>query len=194
MTYKVVAISREFGSGGRTIGRKLAEKLNVKCYDSELIQKIAIESGFSDDYIKAEDEKKPSYWSTPFFTYNYAVSSNQDVIWEAQERVIQDLARDESCVIVGRCSDYILRRDPGVLKVFIHADDDKRAERIVNVYGEKSDSPAKRIRDKDKKRKAYHNFYTDWEWGDADNYDICLDSARLGIDRCVDILRDLCQR
>ncbi|MDD7464343.1 MAG: cytidylate kinase-like family protein [Anaerococcus sp.] len=193
MTYRVVAISREFGSGGRTIGQKLAERLNVKCYDSELIQKIAQESGFSDDYVKQEDENKPSYWSTPFFTYNYAVASNQDVIWGAQEKVILDLARDEACVIVGRCAEYILRDDPRVLKVFIHADDEKRAQRIVNVYGEKSASPEKRIRDKDKQRKAYHAYYTEWEWGDAENYDICLDSARLGIDKCVNILADLYQ-
>lgn len=193
MTYRVVAISREFGSGGRTIGQKLAERLNVKCYDSELIQKIAQESGFSDDYVKQEDENKPSYWSTPFFTYNYAVASNQDVIWGAQEKVILDLARDEACVIVGRCAEYILRDDPRVLKVFIHADDEKRAQRIVNVYGEKSVSPEKRIRDKDKQRKAYHAYYTEWEWGDAENYDICLDSARLGIDKCVNILADLYQ-
>lgn len=193
MTYRVVAISREFGSGGRTIGQKLGERLNVKCYDSELIQKIAQESGFSDDYVKQEDENKPSYWSTPFFTYNYAVASNQDVIWGAQEKVILDLARDEACVIVGRCAEYILRDDPRVLKVFIHADDEKRAQRIVNVYGEKSASPEKRIRDKDKQRKAYHAYYTEWEWGDAENYDICLDSARLGIDKCVNILADLYQ-
>jgi cytidylate kinase len=193
MTYRVVAISREFGSGGRTIGQKLAKRLNVKCYDSELIQKIAKESGFSKDYVTQEDENKPSYWSTPFFTYNYAVTSNQDVIWAAQEKVILDLARDEPCVIVGRCAEYILRDDPRVLKVFIHADDDKRAQRIVNVYGEKSLSPDKRIREKDKQRKAYHSYYTEWEWGDADNYDICLDSARLGIDKCVSILADLYQ-
>lgn len=191
MPYRIVAISREFGSGGRTIGRKLAERLNVKCYDSELIQKIAQESGFSKDYIKEEDETKPSYWSTPFFTYNYAVTSNHDIIWNSQERVILDLARDEPCVIVGRCAEYILREDPRVLKVFIHADDDKRAERIVNVYGERPQSPERRIRDKDKKRKAYHSYYTEWEWGDAENYDICLDSASIGIDKCVNILADL---
>ncbi|MDD7305162.1 MAG: cytidylate kinase-like family protein [Peptoniphilaceae bacterium] len=191
MTYRVVAISREFGSGGRTIGQKLAERLNIKCYDSELIQKIAEESGFSKDYVKKEDENKPSYWQTPFFTYNYKATSNQDVIWASQEKIIKDLAKDQPCVIVGRCAEYILRDDPKVLKVFIHADEEKRAQRIVNVYGEKTDSPEKRIRDKDKQRRAYHAYYTETDWADAENYDICLDSGRLGIDKCVNILHDL---
>lgn len=193
MTYSIVTISREFGSGGRTIGQKLANRLNVKCYDSELILKIAQESGFSEDYVKREDENKPSYWSTPFFTYNYAVSSNQDVIWAAQEKVIQELEKGEPCVIVGRCAEYILRNNPRVLKVFIHADKEMRAQRIVNVYGEKTQSPEKRIRDKDKQRKSYHAYYTEWEWGDSKKYDICLDSGSIGIDRCVDILSDLYQ-
>lgn len=191
MTYRNITISREFGSGGRTIGQKLAERLNIKCYDSELIEKIAKESGFSDEYVKKEDEKKPSYWSTPFFTYNYAVTSNQDLIWSAQEKVILNLFEKEPCVIVGRCAEYILRDKPNVLKVFVHADKLKRAERIINVYGENASSPVKRIEDKDKKRKSYHAYYTDWKWADAKNYDICLDSANIGIDRCVDILQNL---
>ena len=136
----IITISREFGSGGRTVGKKVAEQLGIPCYDSELIQKLA--------------EKGP-------------------------------------CVIVGRCADYILQDKAKCLKVFIHADMAFRAKRIVEVYGEREQSPEQRLRDKDKRRAAYHRFYTNMKWGYAQNYHITLDSGELGIDKCADIIADL---
>lgn len=102
-----------------------------------------------------------------------------------------NLAEKESCVIVGRCADYILGEKEDCLKVFIHADLDKRAERIVKIYGEGKDSPKKRLQDKDKRRKAYYNFYTDMEWGKTQNYHISLDSGVLGIEKCVELIAGL---
>ena len=190
MKNRVVTISREFGSGGRTIGRRLAEELGIPCYDAELIQKLAQESGFSESYIRDAGEYAPGGYLSLLSNRAFALT-NEDVLWELQYKVITDLAEKGPCVIVGRCADYILRDTADCLKVFIHADMDFRAKRIVEVYGEREQSPEQRLRDKDKRRAAYHRFYTNMKWGHAQNYHICLDSGKLGIDACVAILKQL---
>lgn len=190
MKNRVVTISREFGSGGRAIGRKLAEELGIPCYDAELIQQLARESGFSEDYIRDAGEYAPGGYLSLLSNRAFALT-NEDVLWELQYKVITDLAEKGPCVIVGRCADYILRDTADCLKVFIHADMDLRAKRIVEVYGEREQSPEQRLKDKDKRRAAYHRFYTNMKWGHAQNYHICLDSGKLGIDSCVEILRQL---
>ena len=190
MKNRVVTISREFGSGGRTIGRKLAEELGIPCYDAELIQQLARESGFSEDYIRDAGEYAPGGYLSLLSNRAFALT-NEDVLWELQYKVITDLAEKGPCVIVGRCADYILRDTADCLKVFIHADMGFRAKRIVEVYGEREQSPEQRLKDKDKRRAAYHRFYTNMKWGHAQNYHICLDSGKLGIDSCVEILRQL---
>ena len=191
MKNRVITISREFGSGGRTIGKKTAEKLNIPCYDSELIQKIAAESGFNEEYIKEAGEYAPGGFLSSALSHRGIAITNEDYIWENQCRTITDLAQQGPCVIVGRCADYILRDKADCLKVFIHADLDFRAKRIVEVYGEREQSPQQRLKDKDKRRAAYHRFYTDMKWGHAQNYDLTLNSGTLGIDRCVDIITQL---
>lgn len=169
----------------------VAEKLNIPCYDSELIQKIAQESGFTENYVKDTDESSLSkFMSTAFSSRTFGLT-NEDYLWEIQQKVIIDLAQKESCVIVGRCADYVLREKADCLKVFIHASTEFRANRIVSIYGERTESPEQRIKEKDKRRAAYHRFYTDMKWGYAKNYDVSLDSGRLGIDRCVDIIVSL---
>lgn len=190
MKNRVVTISREFGSGGRTIGRRLAEELGIPCYDAELIQKLAQESGFSESYIRDAGEYAPGGYLSLLSNRAFALT-NEDVLWELQYKVITDLAEKGPCVIVGRCADYILRDTADCLKVFIHADMDFRAKRIVEVYGEREQSPEQRLREKDKRRAAYHRFYTNMKWGHAQNYHICLDSGKLGIDACVAILKQL---
>lgn len=176
MKNRIITISREFGSGGRTIGKKVAEKLNIPCYDSELIEKIALESGFSEEYVKEIEENSRGRFLSLFSNRAYA-PNNEDIIWKIQCKVIIDLAEKGPCVIVGRCADYVLREKADFLKVFIHADKKFRAERIVNVYGETDASVEQRIKEKDKRRAAYHRFYTDKKWGDARNYDVALDSG-----------------
>ena len=189
---RIVTISREFGSGGRTIGRKLAEELGVPCYDSELIGEIARESGFAEAYVRRAEESSPSGWAGSLFSTNRAFGpTNEDYLWEVQRRVILELAEKGPCVIVGRCADYILRDRADCLTAFIHADLKFRADRIVRVYGEREVSPEERVRDKDRRRAAYHRFYTDMKWGYAKNYQISLDSGTLGLDACVAILKRL---
>lgn len=188
---RIITISREFGSGGRTIGKKVAAKLGIPCYDSELIEKLAQESGFTKDYIKEAGEYTPGGFLASAFSNRAFGPTNEDILWEMQCRIIAELAEKESCVIVGRCADYILQDKADCLKVFIHADMAFRAERIVKVYGEREESPEQRLRDKDKRRAAYHRFYTNMKWGYAENYHLTLDSGVLGLDRCVDIISGL---
>jgi len=191
MRNRVITISREFGSGGRTIGRKVAEKLGIPCYDAMLIQKIAEESGYAADYIREEGEYATGGWLSTVFSDRTIGLTNQDKLWTIQSRVITELAEKDSCVIVGRCADYILRDKADCLNVFIHASLEKRAERIVKEYGEREETPEQRLKDKDKRRAAYHRFYTNMKWGHAQNYHICLDSGELGIDKCVEIISQL---
>lgn len=191
MLNRVITVSREFGSGGRTIGKMVAEKLGLPCYDAELIQKIAEESGYAADYIREEGEAASGGWLSAMFTDRSMGLTNQDKIWNIQSRVIEELAEKGPCVIVGRCADYILREKANCLNVFIHASMEKRAQRIVQEYGEREESPEQRLRDKDKRRAAYHRFYTDMKWGHSQNYHICLDSGTLGIDKCAELIVQL---
>lgn len=164
MKNRVITISREFGSGGRTIGKKVAEELGIPCYDSELLEKIAEQSGFSENYIKDAGEYSPGGYLSSAFSHRAAGINN---------------------------ADYILRDKADCLRVFIHADMKFRAERIVKVYGEREASPEQRLKDKDKRRAIYHRFYTNMKWGHAQNYDITLNSGTLGIDTCVSIIKGL---
>ena len=193
MKNRVITISRQFGSGGRTIGKEVAAKLGIPCYDHEVIEKIAEKSGFTKEYIekRSEDVARGSWLAGAFFSRDYSGHSTQDYVWKAQRDTILELAQKGPCVIVGRCADYLLKDEADCLTVFIHADMDKRAERIVQQYGERSESPQKRLKDKDKRRAAYYQFYTDTQWGVAEHYHVSLDSGVLGIEKCVDVLTRL---
>lgn len=192
MSYKIIAISRQFGSAGRTIGRTVSEKLNIPCYDQELIEIFAEQSGFSKEHIAEIDEHSVK---RKLFAPPAERASNSSILqmslWNIQEKVIRSLAEKGPCVIVGRCADYILKDSADCLRVYIHADELFRAERIVKVYGERDEEPINRIRDKDKRRKEYYQRYTNQKWGDAENFHIALDSGVFGVDTCVDILTKL---
>ena len=191
MKNRVITISREFGSGGRTIGKKVAEKLGIPCYDAQIIQEMAKETGFTPDYVEEAGEYAPGGFLAAAFTNRAFGPTNEDILWVCQNNVIVDLAQKGPCVIVGRCADYILKDKADCLKVFIHASLDFRTNRIVEVYGERDQSPEERLRDKDKRRAAYHRFYTNMKWGYAQNYHLTLDSGTLGIDKCVDLISQL---
>lgn len=194
MSYKIITVSRQFGSGGRTIGKALAEKLGVPCYDSEIIEKVAAKSGMDKEYIAKKSESiRNSKLSGLFRSNYYYKSSDEDIIWAIQSKIIKEIAEEGPCVIVGGCADYILRDSDSIFRAFICADMKSREERIVEFYGEREDSPEKRLKDKDKRRASYYQLFTDMKWGDATNYDICLNSGVLGIDKCVDILYDICK-
>lgn len=190
---RVITISRQFGSGGRTIGRQVAEKLGIPCYDQELIEQLAEKSGFTKEYIKERSEytERGGWLANALSGRAAGGMTNQDHIWVAQRELILELAAKGPCVMVGRCADYILQGQADCLNVFIHASMENRAERIVKMYGERDDAPEKRLRDKDKRRKAYYQFYTDTEWGRAENYHVALDSGALGIDKCVELIVSL---
>lgn len=190
---RIITISREFGSGGRTIGKEVAAKLGLPCYDSQLIEKIAAQSGFSKEYVEkyGEDALSNTLYENALAGRGPDGQSSIDKIWLAQKKVITDLSKAGSCVIVGRCADYILQDAADCLTVFIHASDSYRSERIVSVYGQREDSPIQRLHDKDRKRKAYYELYTGSDWGSADNYELCLDSGALGIEKCVDLITSL---
>lgn len=193
MKKKIITISREFGSGGRTIGRQVAQELGFAFYDKELIEKVAEESGFDKQYIEEQGEYAPakSSFAYAFIGRDRNGMSISDYIWQAQRKIILSLAEKGNCVIVGRCADYILQDREDCLNVFIHADMEKRAERIVKLYGETDKAPKKRLEEKDKKRKINYRYYTDREWGASQNYHICLDSGRFGIEKCAKIIAEL---
>ena len=176
MKNRVITISREFGSGGRTIGKKVAEQLCIPCYDAEIIQEMVKETGFTPEYVKEAGEYTPGSFLSSAFSNRLFGPTNEDILWEHQYKVITELAQKGPCVIVGRCADYILQDKADCLKVFIHAD---------------MDFPEERLRDKDKRRAAYHRFYTDMKWGYAQNYHLTLNSGVLGIDQCVKIIASL---
>lgn len=189
----VITISREFGSGGRTIGRQLADRLGYRFYDRELVDEVAKRSGFSPEFIEENGEYANAKSSLLFYLatarqYTAENLSTNDQLYVFQTKLIEELAESGRCVIVGRCADYILRERTVCLHVFICADMESRAKRIVERYGENKKSPEKRLNEKDQKRKVYYRNYTGRLWGQAQNYDLCLNSGVLGIDTCVDLI------
>ena len=189
---KIITISREFGSGGRTIGKKVAAKLGIPCYDKNLIEKIAAETGYAKDFIEDESEYAPNSNSFAYMFIGRGSDglANVDKIWIAQTKVIKELAEKEACVIVGRCADYVLRERKDCLNVFVYADKKVRAERIVKQYGESSVEPEKRLADKDKKRKLNYKYFTEREWGKRQNFHLSIDSGFLGIEKSVALIVD----
>lgn len=202
MKYNVITISREFGSGGRSVGRLVAEKLGIPFYDRELVNKVALETGFATDYIEDAGEYAPvksklafllSFGHTSHVSGHSASSQTPpaEYIWATQSRVIKKLADEGPCVIVGRCADYILKDREDALHVFIHAPKAARAERIVRLYGETDCDPMKRLDEKDKKRRIHYNHFTSREWGMSQNYTLSLDSEVVGVEKCADIIVDM---
>lgn len=191
--FKIIAISRQFGSGGRTIGKLLAEQLNIPLYDREIISQVAKESGFAESYVEEKGEYGSSDKAAGMFINRscYSSASNEDTIWNFQTKFIKEHAEKEPCIIIGRCADYILRNRLDVLRVFIHADMKERIKRISEVYKINDSDPEKLLHQKDKRRAAYYQFYTDIKWGDTKNFHITLDSSAFDIEKCVQILKTL---
>ena len=194
MEKKIITISREFGSGGRTIGRMVAEHLGIPFYDKELVDQIALESGFAPKFVEEHGEHSPG---KSILSYAFASAgvpgvmnglSTADFLWNAQCSVILQLADKGPCVIVGRNADYILKDRADALHVYVFADIPYRAERIVRRYGESEKTPEQRLAEKDKRRRVNYQHYTGRTWGQAQNYDICLDTGVLGIEQCTDIV------
>ena len=193
MSNRIITISREFGSGGRTVGKLVAEKLGIPCYAHEIIQKIAQESGYCEDFVadRSEHASRGNWLMNAFGGKDYYGNSIQDKLWVAQLKAIVEVANKSDCVIVGRCADFILKETADCIRVFIHADPKDKAKRIVEQYGESDQTPERRLKEKDKRRAAYYQLYTDHKWGDLKNYDITLSTSSLGIEKCADIIVEL---
>ena len=189
MKVNYVTISREYGSGGREIGKKLSEKLGIPCYDKEIIEETAFKTGFAEEYVKKKGEyaNARNWLEYSFSSRNSYGMSPEDYLWAKQREVILDLVKKGPCVIVGRCADYILRDRTDVLNVFIHADYEYRRHRITDIYKD-PEHTEKMLNDIDKKRKFNYKYYTEQEWGKSQNYDLTLSSSALGLDQCVDLI------
>ena len=193
----VITIGRECGSGGRLIGNRLAEKLNIKCYDKELLTLAAKKSGLCAEIFESHDEKPTSsfLYSLVMDSYSmgYSTSSFIDMplnhkVFLAQFNAIKEIAKEGPCVMVGRCADYALEDNPNLLSVFVHAPLENRIRRIATKY-DLTDSKAKdSILKTDKKRASYYNYYSNKKWGDAASYQLCIDSSVCGIDGSVEAI------
>lgn len=188
----VITIAREFGSGGHEIGRRVAEKLGIAFYDSELIALTAEESGFPSDYVKENEQKVANRLLFELFEQNYAYVSDElpplDVLFMVQSKVIRDLAAKAPCVIVGRAADFVLKGHSSVLNVFIHADPEFRQKRIVEEYGRDAHEAQSAMEHKDRERKNYCRHYTHKAWGSSADYGLTLNSAHLGLDASVALI------
>jgi len=202
MSKRIITISREFGSGGRAIGKMVAEQLGVAFYDRELIRLVAKESGFAYDFVEENDEDAPTsllYNLSVGDLYAQAVFSPDtlppaDQVQIVQSNIIRDLAKKEPCVIIGRSADYILRERTDCLNVFIHADTEAKIHRAVEEYGLPEKGIEKVLAKKDKARATQYRRNSDLVWGLAHNYHLTLDSGLFGLESCRDIIVELAQK
>lgn len=193
----IITIGRQFGSGGRYVGRLLAEKLGIPFYDKELLSEAAKQSGICEEILEDHDEKPTRsllfslvtgmqhHVSTGSFYMDMPLNHR---IFLAQFDAIRKLAEDGSCVIVGRCGDYVLRDDPNAVSVFVKADMESKIARAVKYYGVEEDKAEERIRKADKQRASYYNYYATATWGDVDNYDLVVDTGVLGVEGAVELI------
>lgn len=194
----IITIGRECGSGGRHIGKKLAEELGVKCYDKELIDVAVKKSGLCKEIFETHDEKPTSsfLYSLVMDTYSlgYASSAYMDMplnhkVFLAQFDTIKHIAEEESCVIIGRCADYALAEFPNVVSVFITADEDVKIQTLMDRH-DMTEAQAKSFMVKtDKKRASYYNYYSNKRWGDSKSYDLCINSSKVGMDGAIRIIK-----
>ena len=192
MAKRIITISREFGSGGRFIGEEVAKKLGIAHYDKEMIGQIAEQAGLSSEYVRenAELSPKKGWFAYAFSGRDITGKSVEDMVYEAQRKVIMEIAEKENCVIIGRNADFILKDRKDVLNVFIHGSIPEKVRRICSLYNVTEVDAIKMINDIDKRRRTNYNFYTEQKWGMAENYTMSLNSSVLGYDLCQKIIID----
>ena len=198
MSNKIYTIGREFGSGGKAVGEKLAERLGIKLYDQELLQQAAKDSGFCEEIFENHDEKPTNSFLYSLVMDTYSVSGYSAApfldmplnhkVFLAQFETIKKIAETESCVIVGRCADYALADNPDCINIFIHADMDIRVRNICKSLNITENKARDIINKTDKQRASYYNYYTSKKWGDSKSYNLSLDAGKLGIDNCVEMI------
>ena len=195
----VVTVGRQFGSGGRELGRKLADRMGVKYYDKELLSEAAKRAGVSEEFFEKSDERFPKFLNgifsfafgmNPFNAYTGSTSISGDSLYQAQSDFIHQLARESSCVIVGRTSDYVLRDHPRRVNVFVHAPEEACIDRITRRETDETtrEQARQQLRRTNQLRANYYNFYTDKTWGDAASYDLTFDTSLLPMDDIVELI------
>ncbi|MCQ2510938.1 MAG: cytidylate kinase-like family protein [Lachnospiraceae bacterium] len=190
MAKRIIVISRQYGAGGHSLAAALSEKLGIPYYDQDLINEIAVKSGYSKEMVEEQGEqmKSGSMFLNAFHSSRFE-TNKQDLIWDATKQVIRDLAEKEPCIILGRCSNYVLRKRKDVVSVYLHADPATCAGRIQKKTG--TLPTAEEMNKIDKRRAAFYQYYTDWQWDDAKRYTLTLDSGKISIDKCADIIMEL---
>ncbi len=193
----VICIGRQFGSGGREIGKGLAQKLGIPCYDKEILKKAAEDSGILPELFEKADEKPTNslLYSLSTGAHGHLMTFNSyndyltnDRLFAFQSDAIRHMAEEGACVIIGRCADYILRGRKDMLSVYIHASMELRIQRICRLRNIEEDAARSLIKKTDRSRANYYNFYSDNDWGAAETYDLSVDAGRLGVPRCVELL------
>ena len=187
----IISIGRQHGSGGREIARLLARELGIKCYDKEIVDEAAKHSDFSRDLINAYDEKRMSAFMLHAGGYglNENFRLNMQVV-SAQFDAMREIASKGDCIFVGRCADYILRDRSDLVSVFILGDMDERLKCLERRQGLDESAARKKIKEVDKDRSSFYKYYSDQVWGDAQNYDLCINSSRLGVEGTVRVIMD----
>lgn len=187
----VITISREYGSGGRYIGRLIADKLGIKFYDKDFIEKLAKQTGLSEEYIENNEQKRNILES---FNNGYYVGlNNADELFIEESKMIKEVANKESCVIIGRCADFILKDHENVISVFVYSDMDNKIKRATKIYGLDKSKAQKEIKRIDKLRANHYKHYTEKDWNSYDNYDICINSDLLGVERSAEMICQIIQ-
>ena len=195
----IITISRQYGSGGRQIGRRIADELGIPFYDKEVIDLAAKESGLAVDFIRGQEQQLTqsllfsivtNFTSSAATAFSPNMLSLSDQVYLAEAKAIRQLADKGPCVIVGRCADWVLEKNYNVLRVYICADLEIRCRRAMDEYGDSPENIQKTVRDIDKQRARYCQHYCDQAWEDAENYDLCLNSGKLGLEKCISIITD----
>ena len=185
----VITISREYGSGGRYVGKLVADKLGIKLYDKEFVEKVAKETGLSEEYIEENEQKRNSL--APLNNGYYSEYNNSDELFAKESEIIKGIAKKESCVIIGRCADSILENKSNVVKVFIYSTIEDKIKRATKYYGMNKETAKKEIERIDKQRGNHYKYYTGKEWKDFSNYDICINSDTLGVEKTADMILEI---
>lgn len=191
MAKKIITITRQYGSGGREIGERLAQNMGLEFYDNRLLEVAAKDSGIHKNHFEENDEKRTnSFLYLLSTTYGQGGIPFDDTLFFAQLNAIQKVASEHACVIIGRCADYALRDFGGVVNIFVTAPVEFRIKRAIEVYGIDEKHAADYVKKIDKQRTSYYNYYTDKRWGQPQNYQLCVDSSVLGIDGSVKLVQD----
>ena len=187
----IITINREYGSGGRYVGNLLAHKLNISLYDKNLIEIVSTESGLSASYIREKEQNKEGNLLSELNRSYFQNLSNDDTIFLAEAKAIKEIAKKGSCVIIGRCADYVLKEEKNVFRIFLYSDSKHKVERSIKYYGLDKKIAKKEIDKINKAREKHYEYYTNRKWKDASNYDLSLNVDILGVEKSAELIEKI---